>query len=346
MIFSKEAIDYHLPKRNTLQQCIEVMGSDEIKESEWAIEAENMRVDYGDTLAVKGLTLQIPYGEVYGLVGANGAGKTSTFSVWATLIKPTYGNVKVGGVDILESPDKARKMMAYMPDLAPVPSDLKVWEFLDLFARSYGYSAEEGRERWTDCLKMVDLWEKRNDFCRDLSRGMKQRVNLAKAIIHHPKVLILDEPASGMDPQSRAKLRVILKRMAAKGTTVVVSSHILNELSDMCSSVGILHHGELIDHGELQQVVDRGVGEETQMLILVAGDQAVMIQELKKFLDENYAEMKLEPVISKGGVVVNVAGGMDEQAALLSLLVGEGIKIRSYAPLGSGIEQRLMEING
>ncbi|MFT6793452.1 MAG: ABC-2 type transport system ATP-binding protein [Rubritalea sp.] len=321
------------------------MVNDETIATEWAIEAENMRVDYGNTVAVKGLTLKIPYGEVYGLVGSNGAGKTSTFSVWATLIQPTYGNVKVGGVDILESPDKAREMMAYMPDLAPVPSDLKVWEFLDLFARSYGYSASEGKERWTDCLNMVDLWDKRNDFCKDLSRGMKQRVNLAKAILHHPKVIILDEPASGMDPQSRAKLRVILKKMAAEGTTVVVSSHILNELSDMCTSVGILHHGELIDHGELQQVVDRGEGGEAQMLILVAGEQALKIAELKKYLDEKHAAQNLEPTIMKGGVVVTVSGGMDEQAALLTQLVSEGIEIRSYTTLGSGIEQRLMEIN-
>ena len=321
------------------------MGNVDSIETEWAIEAENMRVDYGDTVAVKGLTLKIPYGEVYGLVGANGAGKTSTFSVWATLMQPTYGNVKVGGIDILENPDKARKMMAYMPDLAPVPSDLKVWEFLDLFARSYGYSAEEGEERWTDCLKMVDLWDKRKDFCKDLSRGMKQRVNLAKAILHHPKVIILDEPASGMDPQSRAKLRVILKKMAEQGTTVVVSSHILNELSDMCSSVGILHHGELIDHGELQNVVDRGEGGEVEMLILVAGDQVVKIAALKSLLDEKEMFQNLKPIITKGGVVVTISGGMAEQAALLTQLVSEGIEIRSYAPLGSGIEQRLMEIN-
>jgi len=313
--------------------------------SEWAIEAEDMRVDYGSTLAVKGLTLRIPYGEVYGLVGANGAGKTSTFSVWATLLKPTYGNVKIGGVDILENPAEARKMMAYMPDLAPVPSDLKVWEFLDLFARSYGYSAKEGRERWGECLKMVDLWDKRNDFCKGLSRGMKQRVNLAKAILHHPKVIILDEPASGMDPKSRAQLRTILKRMAKNGSTVVVSSHILNELSDMCSSVAILHHGELIDHGELQEVVDRGVADTTKILILVAGDQVKETEALKELIQQKFDIRNLQPELRKGGVVVNVKGGMEEQAALLTDLIHEGVHIRSYAPIGSGIEQRLIEIN-
>ncbi len=313
-------------------------------DGEWAVEAVNMRVDYGDMVAVKGLNLQIKYGEVYGLVGANGAGKTSTFSVWATLMQPTYGDVKIGGVDILESPEKARRMMAYMPDLAPVPSDLKVWEFLDLFARSYGYSASEGKERWKSCLEMVDLWEKRNDFCRDLSRGMKQRVNLAKAILHHPKVLILDEPASGMDPQSRAKLRIILKKMAANGTTVIVSSHILNELSDMCSSVGILHKGELIDHGPLQDVVDRGGVESCEMLVLLAGEQQQEeIDKLIAFLENDEGEH--HEICSKGGVVLMVAGGMAGQADLLTKLVKEGFRIRSYAPLGSGIEQRLIDIN-
>lgn len=313
------------------------------RQGDWAVETVNMRVDYGDMVAVKGLTLQIKYGEVYGLVGANGAGKTSTFSVWATLMQPTYGDVKIGGVDILENPEKARRMMAYMPDLAPVPSDLKVWEFLDLFARSYGYSAAAGKARWKECLEMVDLWDKRNNFCKDLSRGMKQRVNLAKAILHHPKVLILDEPASGMDPQSRAKLRDILKKMAAKGTTIVVSSHILNELSDMCSSVGILHKGELIDHGPLQDVVDRGGVEQSEMLVLLAGEQVEEIDKLIDFLENDefeHHEMRL-----KGGVVLMVDGGMAGQADLLTRLVQHGFRVRSYLPLGSGIEQRLMGLN-
>lgn len=309
----------------------------------WAIEAKDMRVDYGSHVAVKGLNLKIPFGEVYGLVGANGAGKTSTFSVWATLMQPTYGSVKVGGVDILEHPDQARKMMAYMPDLAPVPSDLKVWEFLDLFARSYGYGPAEGRKRWKECLEMVDLTDKTNDFCKGLSRGMKQRVNLAKAILHHPKVLILDEPASGMDPQSRAKLRDILKKMAAQGTTIIVSSHILNELSDMCSSVGILHKGELVDSGPLQDVVDRGERDVAEMLVLLTGDQTVGCAELLDFLEG--LEAGHDPYLSKGGVVFNVAGGGDGQAEFLKRLMQENFPVRSYSPLGSGIEKRLIDIN-
>jgi len=315
----------------------------QLLDQSWAIEAENMRVDYGDMVAVKGLNLKIPFGEVYGLVGANGAGKTSTFSVWATLMQPTYGNVKIGGIDILEQPAEARKMMAYMPDLAPVPSDLKIWEFLDLFARSYGYSRKESARRCKKCLEMVDLWEKRNDFCKNLSRGMKQRVNLAKAIIHFPKVLILDEPASGMDPQSRVKLRDILKLMAADGTTVVISSHILNELSDMCTSVGILHKGELIDNGPLQEVVDRGASDINEMLVLLVGDQGAEIEKLITYLENESAGYS--PMRAKGGVVLNVDRGMKGQGELLSKLTEEGFLIRTYMPTGSGIEQRLIEIN-
>ena len=190
---------------------------------------------------------------------------------------------------------------------------------------------------------MVDLWDKRFDFCRDLSRGMKQRVNLAKAILHYPKVLILDEPASGMDPQSRAKMRDILKNMASRGTTVVISSHILNELSDICTQVCILHKGELIDHGPTQEVIDRGGGDEAEMLILLAGDQASGISNLLDFLKDN--PLSQDAAASKGGVTLKVTGGTDGQAQLLTQLVKKDFQIRTYAPLGSGIEQRLFELH-
>lgn len=307
---------------------------------DWAIEAKDMRVDYGETVAVRGLTMQIPFGEVYGLVGANGAGKTSTFSVWATLRKPTYGQVKLAGYDLLEDPQEARKVMAYMPDLAPVPSDLKVWEFLDMFARCYGLAGAAAGSRWHECLELVDLLDKKNERCSDLSRGMKQRVNLAKAILHRPKVLILDEPASGMDPASRAKLRDILKTLAAQGATVVISSHILNELSDMCSSVGILHKGELVDDGAFQAVVDRGGGDEAEVAIMLAdrSREAEMVAFLESCAEVFRVERKLE------SVVASIATGAETQAAVLAKLVGNGFPVRSYSQAGSGIERRLLDI--
>ena len=205
-----------------------------------AIKMVDLRVDYGDFAAVDSLSLSVPFGEVFGLVGPNGAGKTSSFKVLATLMEPTFGEVFLCGIDIALQPEKARRVLGYMPDLAPVPSDLKCWEFLDLYAAAHGLEEQERHDRITECLQKVDLEDKRQAICSTLSRGMKQRLVLAKTLLHRPKVMLLDEPASGMDPVSRVALRRILKELAAEGTTVIVSSHILSELSDMCTSIGFM----------------------------------------------------------------------------------------------------------
>src|SRR6478752_1800954 len=168
-----------------------------------AIDIRYLRVDYGNFVAVDDLTLAVPAGEVFGLVGPNGAGKTSTFRVLATLLEPTYGRVLIAGHHITDATSQARAALGYMPDLSPVPSDLKVWEFLDCFAAAHGIVTNR-RGRCDECLGEVRLIDKRNVFCNELSRGMKQRLVLAKTLLHSPKVMVLDEPASGMDPVSRA----------------------------------------------------------------------------------------------------------------------------------------------
>ena len=173
-----------------------------------AIDIRSLRVDYGDFVAVDDLTLTVPPGEVFGLVGPNGAGKTSTFRVLTTLMEPTYGEVILDGVDVLEDIESARRIIGYMPDLAPVPSDLKVWEFLDFHAAAYGLgNRAQRRERVAECLEEVALTDQRDSWCKELSRGQTQRVVLAKTLLHRPRVLILDEPASGLDPLARRDLR-------------------------------------------------------------------------------------------------------------------------------------------
>ncbi|HMB72569.1 MAG TPA: ABC transporter ATP-binding protein, partial [Gammaproteobacteria bacterium] len=191
-----------------------------------ALSIRNLRVDYGDFTAVDDLSLELPGGEIFGLAGPNGAGKTSTIRVLATLLEPTYGEIEVFGHDLFEVPEAVHSLLGYMPDLAPVIPDLKVWEFLDLYAASHGLRGTEKRDRIDACLARVGLADKRNVYGKGLSRGMTQRVVLAKTLLHEPRLLLLDEPASGMDPIARRDLRIILESMAAEGATIIVSSHI------------------------------------------------------------------------------------------------------------------------
>src|SRR6187401_935467 len=220
-----------------------------------AIDIRSLRVDYGNFVAVDDLTLSVPPGEVFGLVGPNGAGKTSTFRVLTTLMEPTYGEVFLDGVDAFEDIESARRIIGYMPDLAPVPTDLKVWEFLDFHAAAYGLgNRAQRRERVAECLEEVALTEQRNSWCKALSRGQTQRVVLAKTLLHRPRILILDEPASGLDPLARRDLRNTLRKLANTGATVFVSSHILSELAEMCSSLCVMNRGRLLASGTANEV--------------------------------------------------------------------------------------------
>lgn len=223
--------------------------------SEAAIEIRDLRVDYGDFVAVNDVSMSVPYGEVFGLVGPNGAGKTSTFKVLATLMEQTYGEVRLAGMDVLEETGQAREVMGYMPDLAPVPSDLKLWEFLDIHADTHRLgNSRERRVRVNECLEIVKLSEKSGAWCKSLSRGQMQRLVLAKTLLHRPRVLILDEPASGLDPLSRREMRLALQGLAREGATILVSSHILSELAEMCSSMCVMNQGRLLASGSAAEV--------------------------------------------------------------------------------------------
>jgi ABC-2 type transport system ATP-binding protein len=240
-----------------------------------AIDIRYLRVDYGNFVAVDDLTLSVPAGEVFGLVGPNGAGKTSTFRVLTTLMEPTYGEVILDGVDVLEDTETARRIIGYMPDLAPVPSDLKVGEFLEFHASAYGLGSKaQCRERVAECLEEVALTNQRGSWCKALSRGQTQRVVLAKTLLHRPRVIILDEPASGLDPLARRDLRQALQKLAATGATVFVSSHILSELAEMCSSLCVMNRGKLLASGTAGEVRNQlGRNERTLTVSLLSRHQ-------------------------------------------------------------------------
>lgn len=303
-----------------------------------ALAIDNLRVDYGHFTAVHDLSIELEPGEIFGLVGPNGAGKTSTIRVLATLLEPTYGDIRIVGRDVFEDPEAVHGVIGYMPDLAPVIPDLKVWEFLDLYAASHGLRGRAKRARVDAVLEQVRLADARHLFGRELSRGMMQRVVLAKTLLHEPKLLLLDEPASGMDPIARRDLRVILQELAAGGAAVVVSSHILSELSSLCTSVGIMHRGRLVSHGSMSTVLSSlGAGRVEVELEVVEGlDAALELLE---------ARPDVEAVKADGArVQFALTGDRHAQSELLAALVGRGVAVSAYTPARSDIESLLMQL--
>jgi len=303
-----------------------------------ALEIENLRVDYGDVTAVDELNLRLAPGEIFGLVGPNGAGKTSTIRVLASLLEPTYGEVRILGHDLFEEPELARAGLGYMPDLAPVIPNLRVWEFLDLYAHSYGYHGSERRDRVEHCLTRVKLADKRNVFGRGLSRGMMQRVVLAKTLLHEPRLLLLDEPASGMDPLARRDLRLVLQELAAGGASVIVSSHILSELSDMCTSVGIMHKGRLLQSGPIASTL-------ASMKVEAALVQIELVESVGPARDWLHAHDAVDGIEVDGlRISFRFRGDRQAQSELLRALISEGLGLVAFSPKQSGIESLLMTL--
>ncbi len=218
---------------------------------------ENLTIRYGDFTAVSDLNLSVEEGDIYGFIGPNGAGKTSTIRVMATLLLPVSGRVTVGGIDVENQPDAVKPLIGYMPDFFGVYDNLKVWEYLDFFGRVYGMEPHAIPKKIDEALEITNLAGKKNSYVEELSRGMKQRLCLAKTLIHDPRLLILDEPASGMDPNARVEIRELLKSLSKRGQTIFISSHILTELADICNRVGIIELGKLVAEGSIDEMLKR-----------------------------------------------------------------------------------------
>jgi ABC-2 type transport system ATP-binding protein len=218
------------------------------------IEITNFGKHYGDFVAVANLNLKIAAGEMFGFIGPNGAGKSTTIRFLATLLKATHGEALVNGHSVTRDPIAVRRSIGYMPDNFGVYDGMKVWEFLDFFAVAYQVPAARRKQVLTDVLELLDLTHKRDDYVNGLSRGMKQRLCLAKTLVHDPPVLILDEPASGLDPRARLEVKALLKELRKMGKTILISSHILTELADCCTSIGIIERGQLLLHGPIDKV--------------------------------------------------------------------------------------------
>ncbi len=279
--------------------------------------------DYGDFTAVDSLTLKIEAGEMYGFIGPNGAGKSTTIRFLATLLKATRGDATVNGFSVNSDPMSVRRSIGYMPDDFGVYDGMKVWEFLDFFAVAYKIGRTQRKQVIMDVLELLDLAHKRDDFVNGLSRGMKQRLCLAKTLVHDPPVLILDEPTSGLDPRARIEVKALLKELRRMGKTVLISSHILSELADCCSSIGIIERGQLLMTGPMDSVY-RQIRRNRMVDIRFNGKIEAGVSILRSCPELRDIE------INGDRVLVELEADETQLAQILTRLIDEGIPLRSF----------------
>lgn len=297
---------------------------------------------YGSFLALDHLSLTIHDGELHGFVGPNGAGKTTTMRILATLLKPTEGTAALDGVDVADHPREIRRLMGYMPDFFGVYDRLKAWEYLDFYARCYGFGQKERRRMTDSLLELVNLTDKRDSYVDVLSRGMKQRLCLARALIHDPRLLILDEPASGMDPRARAEMKGILRTLKDMGKTVLISSHILPELSEMCDSLTIIDHGRLVFSGSVEELGRHMSGNAPIRVRLAAGAEADAI-EAAVTLIRQYPGVTGVGREEGNVLTVDFDGGEDATAGLLKQLAADAPLVDFHRP-PLNLEKVFMEV--
>ncbi|MEA0554231.1 ABC transporter ATP-binding protein [Lysinibacillus irui] len=276
------------------------------------IEIRDLTKRYGSFTALDHLNLSLEEGVVFGFVGANGAGKSTTFSILATLLSPTSGDALINGKSVVKEPKEVRKQIGYMPDFFGVYDQLKVDEYLDFYGASYGIQLAERQVLIPQLLELVNLTSKRYEYVDLLSRGMKQRLCLARALIHDPKVLILDEPASGLDPRARVEMRDILRNLKSMGKTILISSHILPELAEMCDEIGVIDNGKLIAHGNVAAIQAQLQGE--KRIVLKITDR---LEEVRAFLEEDPHVSSINVIDNRLEIAFNYRGTNAEQIALL-----------------------------
>ena len=301
------------------------------------ISVDELRIDYGNFCAVEELSFSVAEGEVFGLIGPNGAGKTSTMRALVGLLTPTYGAVHIAGFDIREEPQAVGQVLGFMPDFPPVYEDLLVWEFLDLFAASYFIPKPRRKSEILHRLEQVGISEKTNSLVGSLSRGMRQRLMLAKTLLPEPKVLLLDEPASGMDPHGRAQMKQVIRDFADEGGTVLVSSHILSEMDEFCTSIGIMQRGQMIVTGKVDEITEKVLGQSILEVELVSGGDGLLKILARHGIDAELDESKQRFAIPFGG---------DDRAAsdLLTELVNAGVRVSSFTRKRESLEDVFLQI--
>jgi ABC-2 type transport system ATP-binding protein len=334
------------------------------------VETRNLTRSYGTNLALDSLDLTIPEGAIFGFIGPNGAGKTTTMRILTTLLQPSSGEAHVAGIPVTKDPRGVRRVVGFMPDFFGVYDSMKSWEYLDFFGRAYGVPNERRATLIGELLELVDLGHKRDDMVMNLSRGMKQRLSLARTMMHDPRLLILDEPASGLDPRARIELRELLKELRALGKTIMISSHILTELAEMCTHIAIIERGRLLAAGHVQDILRdlqphrslelRVLAEAERAELLLNGAPGVLSVRRaaesapapaeRVVTDDDQPAEEGEPVLvapaasTTETLLVDFGGDERGMADLLALLVSNGVPVARFAEQAGDLEDIFLHV--
>jgi len=300
------------------------------------INVKDLTKTYGGRKALDRVTFEVPRGEIFGFVGPNGAGKTTTIRILAALLEPTEGQALIDGADVTRQPDLVHERLGYMPDFFGVYDQLTVSEYLHFYAACYRQPRQRRQKIVDDLLELVGLPERRNEAVDTLSRGLKQRLCLARALVHDPAVLLLDEPASGLDPRARVEMREILKTLQGMGKTIVISSHILPELTELCTMVGIIDHGKIRATGPVHEVIRR-LTSGRRLRINVLGQR----EEAATILASLPAVRGVETI--DGALEAQFDGDEAAAAAILQAMIAAGLKVSGFAQMDSDLEDAFLK---
>lgn len=301
---------------------------------------KNLVKNYGSFKAVDNLNLHVKKGEIFGFVGPNGAGKTTTMKIVSGLLDCENGEVFIDGVDAIKNRREVKRKIGYMPDFFGVYDDLKVDEYLEFYASIYGIEGKEKDELINDLLELVNLSHKKDAYVDDLSRGMKQRLCLARCLVHNPSLLILDEPASGMDPKARIEMKNILRTLKEMGKTIIISSHILPELAELCTNLVIIQNGKAVTSGTVEEVMDKAY--KTKFIRLkVLKDVESAIKLLKEYVE--IGEIKK---IGSNVATASFSGNEEVMCNVLEGLIKENIKVVSFNTIDGNLEEVFMKVIG
>ena len=301
------------------------------------LEIKNFTKKFGSLVAVDDLSFTVEQGRICGFIGPNGAGKSTTIRFLATLSRPASGDATICGYSVVKQPAHVRRIIGYMPEEFGLYDGMRVWEYIDFFGAAYGVKSAKRRGVVADVLELVDLDQKRDDLVQSLSRGMKQRLCLAKSLVHDPEVLILDEPASGLDPRARIEMKALLKELRGMGKTILISSHILSELADLCDSVAIIERGKLLAFGKLKEI-GRKMREHRVLEIQLPETSAP----LNDLLDEHPDVISFEEF--GGHYEVNFMGDNDALIAFNRRMHAAGVPVITLREVETDLEEMFMNI--